>query len=261
MRSLNLKAKLLFLLAFSVSASAFPNKAEDITFDFLVETGQKTGYCDHIAHIQKILENYPVEILLELGVGYSTKHFLDTCKKVISIEFITESIRNDWLMLCLNLYHDYSNWLPIAYFSNYTGDYSWAPYKYLGSSKLSEGVLAYDTRHTLPDSSYLTELQTLINNVLKNNKANLILVDPPLLFRGPIIQSLFNKVPIIVSHDCAAFGQPQIFDTYGFRQIQAPANYETVFISQGKGTLIWIKKEEKTKLLIEKMKEYANLST
>ena len=129
-----MKLPVLFL-GFAMTAFSLepPTKASDITYEYLVETGNQTGYCDHIAHIRKIFENYKVKVFFEFGLGYSTKYFLDSCTKVISVEFITPGDHPDWMKHCLDLYKDYSNWVPVSYLSNYSGDFSWAPYKFFSS--------------------------------------------------------------------------------------------------------------------------------
>ncbi len=250
---------LLLLLTLSTclyAVQAPPAKADDITYEYLAKVGRETGYCDHIPHIQKIFDNYKVKTLLEFGLGYSTKYFLDHCTKVISVEFITRGLKPDWIKYCLGLYQDYSNWIPVAYFSNYSGDFSWAPYKFFGTSKLFEAEQQYVPSLQFPsDTAYLTELNTFITNITKYHKIDMVLVDPPTLLRGPLVQLLFDKVSIIVAHDCFSYCTDKISDIYGYRRLKVPDNYETIFINKGKTTLVWIKKSEET--LIQLMKEYA----
>lgn len=251
--------KCLFLLSFAGTIQAASiSKADDITFEFLVQTGKETGYCDHITHIKKIFEHYQVKTLLEFGVGFSTKYFLDHCTKVLSVEFVTSGVKPDWLRYCLDLYKGYSNWIPVAYFSNYSGDFSWAPYKYFATVKLYEAEKIYASTMRIPDDdAYLTELKTFIGNLTKFNKVDLALVDPALLQRGAMVQLLFDKAPIILAHDCFSSHSPNSLDIYGYRRITVPENYEEIFIPKGIGTLMWIKKTEQTTSLIEAMKTYA----
>lgn len=235
-----------------------PTKADDITYDFLVQTGIETGYCDHIAHIRKILENHKVKTLLEFGLGYSTKYFLDNCTKVISVEFVTGGLRPDWMKLCLELYKGYSNWVPVAYFSSYSADFGWAPYKYFATAKLYEAEKSYAATLIPPsDDSYLAEMKTFIGNLTKFNKIDLALVDPTILNRGAVVQLLFEKAPIILAHDCGSSTSSASSDIYGYRRITPPENYETIYIPKGIGTLLWIKKTAETAELIEKMQSYA----
>ncbi len=255
-----MKFLLLFISAinFAHATLPLPTKADDITYEFLVQTGRETGQCDHIEHIQKIFENYKVKTLLEFGLGFSTKYFLDKCTKVLSVEFIIGQLKPDWIKYCLDLYKGYSNWIPIAYFSNYSGDFAWAPYKYFASVKLSEAEMSYASTGQVPsDGAYQTELKTFLGNLMKFNKVDLALVDPSTLLRGALVQLLFDKAPIILAHDCASSISPQEGDIYGYRKVATPEDYERIFIPQGKGTLLWIKKTDQTAALIETMRNYA----
>ena len=253
-----MKYLILLLLLAGIAESAPPTNADEITYDFLVQTGNETGYCDHIAHIKKIFETYKVKNLLEFGLGYSTKFFLDNCTKVISVEFVMAGLRPDWMKHCLDLYKGYSNWIPVAYFSNYSSDFAWAPYKYFATAKLYEAEKSYAATSQVPeDDAYLTELKTFIGNLTKFNKVDLALVDPAILQRGALVQLLFEKSPIILAHDCYSWTSSQLPDVYGYRKVTAPENYETIFIPKGKGTLLWIKKTDQTAELIDAMKNYA----
>jgi hypothetical protein len=253
-----MKFLILFLSLFGYIQAVPPSKADDISYEFLVNTGNETGYCDHIAHIKQIFENYKVKILLEFGLGYSTKYFLDNCTKVLSVEFITDGINPNWIKHCLDLYKGYSNWVPIAYFSNYTKDFTWAPYKYIATTKLYEAEKSYAaTCQPLSDNSYLSELKTFIGNLTKFNKIDLALVDPAILQRGSIVQLLLDQVPIVLAHDCFSSLSVNSLDIYGYRKIVVPDNYETIVIPKGVGTLIWIKKTDQTEELIKTMKNYA----
>lgn len=250
---------LLLTFAFQIYSFTPPQKADEITPDFLRQVGEQTGFCDHIPHIQKIFENYKVKTLLEFGLGYSTKYFLDACTKVISVEFVTKGVGPGWIKNCLSLYQSYSNWVPVAYFSNYPGDFGWAPYKFFGTTKFYEAELQYVPSLVIPpDNGYLTELRTFIGNLTKYNKIDVAFVDPSTLLRGPIVQLLFDKAPIILAHDTnSSYTNPNAADIYGYRRVDVPENYEVISIRKGVGTLLWIKKTDETKALIEVMKEYA----
>lgn len=253
-----MKYLILILSLVSFIQAAPPAKADDITYEFLVQTGEQTGYCDHIAHIKKIFDNYKVKVFLEFGLGYSTKYFLDQCTKVISVEFVTNGLSPDWMKLCLDLYKGHSNWVPIAYFSNYSMGFSWAPYKYFATPKLYEAEASYAATGQIPfDHGYLTEMKTFIGNLLKFNKVDMALVDPATLLRGAIVQLLFDKTPIILTHDAYSYISLSMADTYGYRSVVAPENYESIFIPKGKGTILWIKKTDQTEALIKTMKDYA----
>lgn len=253
-----MKFLLLFISIISFVQADPPVKADDITYEFLVQTGEETGYCDHIAHIKKIFENYKVKTLLEFGLGFSTKYFLDNCTKVISVEFIMGQNSPYWMKSCLELYKNYSNWIPVAYFSNFSGDFSWAPYKYFATAKLFEAEKGYAATKTFPpDDAHLAELKTFIGNLTKFNKVDLVLVDPSILQRGAIVQLLFDKAPILLATDCYSSIAPGAPDIYGYKRVETPENYEMIFIPKGKGTLLWIQKMDQTVELIETMKNDA----
>ncbi len=253
-----MKYLILFLSLAGIAQSAQPAKVDEITYDFLIQTGNETGQCDHIAHIKKIFETCKVKVLLEFGLGYSTKFFLDNCTKVISVEFVTAGLGPNWIKYCLDLYKGYSNWIPVAFFSNYSSDFAWAPYKYFATPKLYEAEKYFVATGQFPeDDAYLTDLKTFIGNLTKFNKVDLALVDPGILHRGVLVQLLFEKSPIILAHDCYSFLSPETRDIYGYRKVATPENYETIFIPKGKGTLLWIKKTDQTAELIEVMKSYA----
>lgn len=248
----------LFLFIGALQAENRPEKADEITYDFLIRTGKETGYCDHIPHIQKIFEHQPIKILLEFGLGYSTKYFLDHCTKVLSVEFVMGEIYPSWMRYCLDLYKGYSNWVPIAFFSNHPGEFAWAPYKYFASGKLFEAERFFATTHQIPEeNAYCTELRTFIGNLTKFNKVDLALVDPGILLRGVLVELLFDKVSIILAQDADSFISAEYPDTYGYRNILTPDHYEVIFIPKGKGTLLWIKKTEELATLIQTMKDYA----
>src|SRR5215468_1213176 len=93
------------LLCSSAFASA-PSiqSADDITYEWLTgPENSQTGYVDHIPLFREIFSHYKVGILLEFGLGFSTKYFLDSCDKVISIEFVTNGCGPEWMKYCLSL--------------------------------------------------------------------------------------------------------------------------------------------------------------
>src|SRR6185436_1197288 len=128
-----LLSTLLLQPVFGEGEDSFIKKADDITYDWLVKYGDETGITDHVSHFRKIFNKFKVKTCLEFGVGYSTKYFLDSCNKVISIEFVTSGYGPAVMKRYIELYRGYSNWLPIVYFSGYRGDMTWAPFKYLGT--------------------------------------------------------------------------------------------------------------------------------
>jgi hypothetical protein len=120
----------------STFADDYIVSADQITYDWLVTRGEQGGETDHIAHFHKLFQEHKVKWLLEFGMGNWTKYFLDSCNRVISVDFITHGYGPEVYKKFVNLYRDYSNWTPIAYFSSYFGDPSFAPYRHLGSDSV-----------------------------------------------------------------------------------------------------------------------------
>ncbi len=233
-------------------------KAEDITYEWLHKNG--TGYTDHIVHMKKIFESVKIKTFLEFGTGFSTKYFLDHANKVISVEFVTNGYGPAWIRECIDLYHDFSNWIPITFFSGYYGDTSWAPYKYLGSESVYKACSYQAANHksyVAIDDFYLKELDSFIGNLFKCHNINIAFVDPGIYLRGDLVQLLFNKSPIIIAHDTAVRMAEKSNDVYGYCQITTPENYEEIYLNGGQGTTLWIVINESTKNFIEVMKEYA----
>lgn len=234
--------------------------AEEITYDWLVKYGNWTGMTDHIPHFKKIFSKLKIKTLLEFGLGYSTKYFLDSCNKVISVEFITDGTGPDWMKKCIDLYRDYSNWTPIAYFSGYQGDMNWARYKYLGSENFSKAAYYQTVNHknyALINDFYLLELNAFITNLLKSYKIDLAFVDPGTYLRGDLVQLLFDKVPLIVAHHSSCRAKGEKDDVYGYSRIETPENYEEIFIPSGGGTTLWVVKKDPFFSFIEDLKKYA----
>src|SRR5690348_11515047 len=125
------KIRILMLFLICLISNAFAKDAlhsiddvDDITYDWLVLLGKETGYTDHIQHFKEIFSKFKVNTLLEFGLGFSTKYFLESCNRVISVEFVTHELDTDWIKKCLVLYEDYYNWIPITYFTSFQGDNS-----------------------------------------------------------------------------------------------------------------------------------------
>ena len=235
-------------------------KAEEITYDWLINTGAATGYTDHIPHFREIFNHLKVRTFLEFGLGFSTKYFLDSCEKVISVEFVTPGSGPDWIKKCLDLYRNYSNWIPITFFSGQVWDISWAPYKYLGSECVDKAACYQCSTHknyALIDGFYLTELDAFISQLVQNHPIDIAFVDPGFYLRGDLVQLLFDKVPVIVAHDAAVRAQGEKNDVYGYSRIITPENYEEIYISYGQGTMVWILKNEKNNDLMDAIKNYA----
>ncbi|MES2122572.1 MAG: hypothetical protein V4492_07335 [Chlamydiota bacterium] len=247
--------KFIVPLLFVTTLFCDSTKAENITYDFLVETGEMTGDCDHIPVFEKILETIKVRTLLEFGLGYSTKYFLDTCSKVISVEFVSTTWETDWIKECLNLYRGSSNWVPVVYFSNFNGDFSWAPYKYHGSDALYRAryfFILTGQSYADFDRSYQNEMQFFLSMLTKYNTIDVAFVDSGMVLRADIVQVLFEKIPVILANDTKPSYLEQ--NPYGLASLQVPANYEEIRISRGVGTTVWVKKTEELAPLIQALK-------
>ena len=263
-----MKTTMIAMTLFASAASAVManqiNKASDITYEFLVELGEKGGYLDYLRHMNKLLSHKKARTFLEFGAGYQTKYFLDSCRKVISVDFITPSYTpytsEDGVMNCLNLYRDFSNWIPLIYFSGYQGDVNWAPYKYLGSDHLfrANGYQASTLQnYSKIDGFYLVELNAFLSNLLRYHKVDVALVNPRMYLRGDIVTLLFGKVPVIMAHDTTVRIPGKKDDIYGYSRIETPSDYEEIYLPIGSGTTVWISKKDDFKELIEELKIYA----
>jgi hypothetical protein len=210
-------------------------KADDITYEWLVDQGNKTGYADHVIIFNKIFNKVKVKNLLEFGLGYSTKYFLDYCRKVTSVEFISDGAGPDWYQKCLELFRECPNWTPIAFFTGFSGDKDWAFSKYLGSDSVYRAWAYQGATHKsyAPlDDFYLVELDAFIKRLAKPRPIDVAFVDSGLVMRGDLVQLLFDKVPIIIAHDtCTPEMRKNLrleLDLYGYSRIDPPEEYEEI---------------------------------
>jgi len=256
-----LLSTLLLQPVFGEGEDSFIKKADDITYDWLVKYGDETGITDHVSHFRKIFNKFKVKTCLEFGVGYSTKYFLDSCNKVISIEFVTSGYGPAVMKRYIELYRGYSNWLPIVYFSGYRGDMTWAPFKYLGTEgihKANSYQCATKRNYARVDSLYIKELDAFIDRLVQANTIDISLVSGGGFYlRGDLVQLLFGKVPIIVAHDIYSRSVGVKDDPYGYSRIITPVDYEEIYIPAGKGTTVWISKNDEFSELAEELKKYA----
>jgi hypothetical protein len=86
-------------------------------------------------YLQTIFDHLKVKTTLEFGMGQNTPYFLQNSGKVISIEFITHGYGPENMKGYLEKNREFSNWIPIAFFSGFHGDMNWAPYRYYGSER------------------------------------------------------------------------------------------------------------------------------
>ena len=234
---------------------------DQINYEWLLQEGAETGYTDHIVVFKKIFQKMKVKNFLEFGMGYSTKYFLDSCTKVISVEFISSGYGPLWYQRCIDLFRECPNWIPIVYFTGYANDTSWARYKYLGSESVHKAwayQCATHKNYALIDDFYLTELNAFITNLAKTRPIDIAFIDSGLLLRGDLVQLCFNKSPIIIAHNIAPNRTALGNDAYGYSRVITPENYEEIFIPMGSGLTAWIKKEPAFTAVADELRSYAS---
>jgi hypothetical protein len=234
---------------------------EEATYELLVNSPGDAGGNDFIPHFRKLFKNLKVRTLFEFGMGFRTNYFLDTCTKVISVEFVTHGYGPSNYLKFLNFYRDYANWIPVVYFSGFQGDASFAPYKYMGSESVYKAASYQCATHkdySQIDDFYLTELSTFISNFVKFHKIDVAFVNSSGVYnRGDLVQRLFGKVPVIVAVDTNVRAAQQVDDLYGYSRLVTPEEYEEIYIDNGRGTTFWIVKKDPYQPLIQEMKDYA----
>lgn len=268
-----------FVILFSLQSVANEfriEKAEQITEEWLIQEGSKTGYTDHIPHFKQIFHKMNVRTLIEFGVGFSTKYFLDHAQRVMSVELLTDGIGLDWIMDCIELYKDFKHWMPIGFFSGqefqyrnrtyrYGLDLNIIPYRYIGINSVREAAIyqpAHYQSYALIDPSYLYDMNTFIEHLVESDgEVDVAFVDAGLCLRGDLVQLLFHKVPVILAHDIGPLEFRLFNDVYGYGRIQVPENYQEIYVPCGMGTCIWVKKEAPYFSIIEDLEKYAQSYT
>ncbi len=247
---------LLFVLLFS-HIYASPEKPSDITYEWLIDAEDGDGGSSYVVYLNEVFQKTKVRACLEFGVGYGTKMLLDNCNKVLSVEVVTHGYGPGRIKQFISFYRDYSNWIPISYFSGYYGDMSWAPYKYTGSDAVYKACsyqCATACDYSLIDPFYQKELGEFIGNIVKYNKVDMALVHPILFLRGDLVQLLFDKVPIIIAHNTELLIKGENPDFWGFTRVKTPEEYEMISTLGRTGTTIWVKKKPEYQELIQKLK-------
>ncbi len=260
--------KNLFFLMLIAIAPSFAEehpfqKADEVTYEWLATASDDTGGCCYVACLKEIFNKIKVKSLLEFGVGYPTKYCLDSCKRVLSVEFITYGYGPDRLKKFVQFYKDCPNWVPIAYFSDFPGDMTWAPYKYIGSDAVYRACsyqCVTSKHYKEVDDLYVKELNEFITNLSKYNKIEVAVVHPILYLRGDLVQLLFDKVPIIVALDTNSRIDGRE-NSYGYVRVETPDNYEEIYLSlklssgHVPGTTVWIAKKPEYQSLIESLRQ------
>jgi hypothetical protein len=247
----------LLLFTHLAQSQALENPS-DVTFDWLVNVGDSDGGSDHVICMKEIFQVLKPRALLEFGLGYSTKYFLDSCKRVISVEVVTHGYGPNRIRHFINFYRNYSNWIPIAYFSGFQGDMSWAPYKYLGSEAVyTAGSYQCSTHlnYQAIDDFYMKELGEFVSNLVKFNKVEVALIHPTLFLRGDIVEVCLKFIPVIAAHNTACRETAKGDDGFGFRRIKTPPEYEEIYVPTPNGTTVWVIKKPEYQPLIDALRQ------
>ena len=257
-----MKTRRLLWLVYALGQSLFAHeticKAEDITYEWL----SHQPYSSHISHLKFVLDEIKPTCLLEFGMGFSTKFFLDRCDKVLSVEYITEGYGPEYYILFVDLYADFSNWIPIAYCTGYYGPTHWAPYKIVANDCVHRAAsyqCATHKHYADIDSSYLVEQDQFVKDLVSCHDIEIAFVDANIYLRGDLVQILFHKVPVILAHDTVTRANGEMNDVYGYSRIVTPLDYEEIFLPGGSGTTAWIVKEPPYTELIQSLKQHASL--
>ncbi|HSX10881.1 MAG TPA: hypothetical protein VLF94_04105 [Chlamydiales bacterium] len=240
-----------------------PTQVADITYEWLTEGGAQDHDTHHVRLWKEIFSRVKNKSLLEFGLGYSTKYFLDHCKKVTSVDIITYGYGPGILKKLLGIYSGYSNWIPIAFFSEDRGyDYSWAPYKHFGSGSVYKATSyqgAYRKNYAEIDNFYQIELNHFVSKLVKYNKVGLAFVGHAICLRGDIVQIyLSHQIPVIVSHNSENRHNGVAEDMYGLSRVVTPDNYEEIYFPLPGGTTAWIMKTAENEELIDALKKFAS---
>jgi hypothetical protein len=249
--------KIIFLSVFSVLCLSDIHSIEtpaEVTQEWLTSDPNE----EHIVCFQEIFNQMKTRNMLEFGLGFSTKYFLESCKRVISVEVVTNGYGPERIKKFLSFYRDYPNWVPISYFSGYPGDMSWAPYKYMGSNAVYLAASYQCSTHLSYepiDDFYLKELGEFIANLTKFNRIEVVFINPILFLRGDLIELCFHKIPIIVAHHTSSRFQGVKNDVYGYSRVKTPQEYEEIYIPTSQGTTVWILKEAQYQPLIDSLSQ------
>jgi hypothetical protein len=200
---------------------------------------------DHVRHFEKFFQFYTPDHFVELGLGTGTQYFLGKCKKVVSIELAVDANSVAWLKKCQSYYKNNNRW------SCYNLDLQ-------NQQILMNGqVAAHQKDDPTKIEGYLQEVDALTEEILSisqsallTSQIDIIFVDCGFAPRADLVNSLFNKVPIIVAHDTNLSNR--FAHGYGWTRIQHPRNYSKVHFSEGQGLTFYI--HESKKELIEALR-------
>jgi len=214
--------------------------SNEISFEFLQELGNNTGYTDHIIVFKELFEIYKPKAFLEWGCGYSSKYFLDHSDCVTSVELISKGMSEEWFFHCKNLLKNYRNWQPIL----------------LIGSNACEKAFVYQHSiqkdYALIDPTYFQELYNYTQILNAINKYDVAFVDAGVYVRGDLAEiCLLQKIPIVIIHDARSlfthYPSLEIDNSvdsglYGWFKIKNHEEYDKLYFDFGQGTMLWINK-------------------
>ncbi len=174
-----------------------------------------------VQQFSKLFERVHFISLLEVGMGDSTKFFLDRLAHVTSLKIISEGQTDDQYSSYQELFKSYLNWNPILYSGS--SSLNWADSR---TKELEDPALM--------DAGYLLELSKLIYETT-DKEYDIAFVHPTLHFRGDLVNCLFDRVELI-----AALGTNH--PIYGWNKIYTPSNYQKIEFAEGDGITFWVKK-------------------
>jgi hypothetical protein len=205
-----------------------------ITYDNLAYN----EWTDHVQAFKHFFQLYHVNSFLELGLGRSTKYFLDNCDFVTSVELVISSTRftaDIWYNKMFRmLSSQYQNWTPLIYLFPITVD-------------TANSFAVHGCNIEPIDARYIEDIQKMTDQLCLRDTFDVVFIDPAIHLQGDLVNSFFNKIDIIIAHDTNFNSQ-----IYGWHKINPPSDYETVHFNYGSGTTFWIKNDKKE--LIQSLK-------
>jgi hypothetical protein len=177
--------------------------------------------------------------LLECGCSFSTKYFLDNCPKVISIEFIAPSIKNELLKKYIKLYAQRTHWIPLLYNADMKDKSFNQACAYQNSTHKDPALInaKYVEKMGQYFKKYINEAQQ------QGTPIDVAFVDSTAPLRGDMVNLLLiNNVPIVIAHDTKCKGNSNK-DLWGWFKVVTPSTYEEFSLNFGQGTTFWIKKD------------------
>ena len=225
----------------SLSTLVCASDVDFITYEWLQDLGKNTSYTDHVPHFRRLFNTMNVRGFLECGCGFSTKYFMDNCKKVVSIEFMMPGTSDLWFNECLKLYQDCPNWIPLAYNQDFQD---------VSFNEACGYACATHQDYELIDPSYMNSMDAYFKERMAQAKLegydiDVAFVDAGVYTRGDMVKVLLaNKVPVVLAHDTASDdGSSTERGLYGWFKVVTPQDYVKVYIPWGQGTTFWIRKD------------------